>query len=420
MNQSKAVLSLAAVALLVTAAVLHAGPLTPPVGPVASTGKTLIEVEPRIAVNATNTPGDASSVFRITQPGSYYLTGNVLGEANKSGIRITASNVTLDLNGFIVDGQSIGTSIHGVFIDGAFSGTVVRNGTAARWGQNGVYAFGGSAQGNRIERVIARENVGVGIAPQDSASVIECSAIGNGTIGISVSSSATIIACVARGNGSTGISTGSGCTIEDCTARVNVGAGIVVGSGSVARGCSAFDNEVGFSVSGGGLVTGCSASQNNNLGFELFGSGNAADSNAYLNGGSGFSASVACTIENCRSGSNGLHGFTFSTACLIKGNAAYTNGSGGVGAGFHTTAGTDSRIEGNSVRGGDYGFWILGSRNVLIGNSSAGTTTAAWELAADNVYGVIVDRSAIGTAAVSGSAAVSVLGTTDPHANITH
>ena len=72
------------------------------------------------------------------------------------------------------------------------------------------------------------------------------------------------------------------------------------------------------------------------------------------------------------------------------------------------------------MRGGDYGFWILGSRNVLIGNSSAGTTTAAWELAADNVYGVIVDRSAIGTAAVSGSAAVSVLGTTDPHANITH
>ncbi|HYD01608.1 MAG TPA: hypothetical protein VEB22_10315, partial [Phycisphaerales bacterium] len=47
-----------------------AGPLNPPVGPVAPTAKPIAEVEPRTAINAANTPGDADSLFRITQPGS--------------------------------------------------------------------------------------------------------------------------------------------------------------------------------------------------------------------------------------------------------------------------------------------------------------------------------------------------------------
>ena len=50
--------------------VSFAGPLDPPAGPVASTYKTLTEVEPRIAINATNTPGDADSIYKVTQPGS--------------------------------------------------------------------------------------------------------------------------------------------------------------------------------------------------------------------------------------------------------------------------------------------------------------------------------------------------------------
>ena len=51
------------------------GPLAPP-GAAAPTTKTLDQVEPRIAINSTNTPGDADSLYKITQPGSSYLTGN--------------------------------------------------------------------------------------------------------------------------------------------------------------------------------------------------------------------------------------------------------------------------------------------------------------------------------------------------------
>lgn len=66
-----------------------AGPLNPPVGPVVPTAKPLAAVEPRIAPSDLSTPGDSDSVFRIVQPGSYYLTGNLAAGA---GIRVIATD----------------------------------------------------------------------------------------------------------------------------------------------------------------------------------------------------------------------------------------------------------------------------------------------------------------------------------------
>lgn len=68
-----------------------AGPLSPPSGPVTSTSKPLAEVEPRIAVNSTNTPGSATALHVISQPGSYYLPGNLAGDSGKDGILITSA-----------------------------------------------------------------------------------------------------------------------------------------------------------------------------------------------------------------------------------------------------------------------------------------------------------------------------------------
>lgn len=81
-----------------------AGDLNPPAGPVAPTMKTLVEVEPRTAVNSANTPGDADSVYKITTPGSYYLTDSITGVSGKHGIKIETDDVTLDLMGFALIG----------------------------------------------------------------------------------------------------------------------------------------------------------------------------------------------------------------------------------------------------------------------------------------------------------------------------
>jgi hypothetical protein len=74
--------------------------------------KTLDQIEPRKEVNPTNTPGDASNHFIITQPGSYYLGANLTMTGANNGINIQADDVSLDLHGFsIVGAGSTGRGI---------------------------------------------------------------------------------------------------------------------------------------------------------------------------------------------------------------------------------------------------------------------------------------------------------------------
>lgn len=418
MNRQSYIPAFAALTLIATTSVLSAGPLNPPAGAVTSTAKPLSEVEPRTAINSTNTPGDANSVYRITAAGSYYLTGNVLGGVGKRGIEVAASHVTIDLCGFTVDGQGAG-SLDGIATEGLAVALVVRNGHLINWGGSGLSASaGGALAGNRLEHIVARGNLANGISAGDNAAVIACTAISNGGTGIAVSSGATVVSCVARGNTGVGINAGTGCAIEDCAARANGSTGIIVGTSSAARGCAAHNNETGIFIGSGAVAQGCAASENDLAGFQTSTSAMVIDSNADWNLGSGFALGAGSTVERCRSSNNAVHGFTVSNFAVVRHNHAYANGTGGVGAGFHCT-GSDSRIEGNVNRGSDYGFWVLGARNILTGNTTAGAITP-FDLAANNLFGAIVDRSAAATAAFSGGAAAGNLTTTDPHANITH
>ncbi len=179
---------------LVTAGLLYAGPLNPPAGPVTSTYKTLSDVEPRIAINATNTPGDATCLFKITQPGSYYLTGNILGVAGKHGIKIALCEVggpvSIDMRGHSLQGVS--GSLNGLHGDICSDSQTAWNidsgggsGVVTGWGGWGIYARGSGR--------IANLNV---MSPADG-----CTALTGG------------------GNGTT--------TIENCRFRTTGGMGIL-------------------------------------------------------------------------------------------------------------------------------------------------------------------------------------------------
>ncbi len=232
--------------IFATSGLLFAGPLTPPPGAIVGTHKTLTEVEPRIAINATNTPGNATALFRITQPGSYYLAGNVTGVAGRHGIEIVASGVTLDLNGFDLIG--VAGSLDGVFASTAgMVNITVKNGSARGWGGYGVNLFNfgnntliadvtannngsvgiGGGFGGIVSRCASYANVGNGIQAGTVSTVTECSSYTNQASGITVAAGSIVSNCSTRFNGLDGIVAFRGCLIKDntCASNGNVGSG---------------------------------------------------------------------------------------------------------------------------------------------------------------------------------------------------
>jgi parallel beta-helix repeat protein len=359
--------------IVVTSYFVGAGDLNPPGGTITGTMKPLSEVEPRVAINATNTPGDADSLYRITQAGSYYLTGNITGVVGKHGIEIAAGGVRLDLTGFELAG--VAGSLNGVSAVGAgLTDIAVAGGSVRSWGGHGIDV--GIAFNTRLSDLLASGNGGNGINAGTNAIVTGCNVLSNGGEGIDAAANSIFSLCAARENNGDGFQTGSGSKITDCISRQNAGDG--------------------FNIGNGGAVSGCSA---------------------YQNTGAGVSATNGVTIIDCTARLNTTDGISCASACVIRGNTCSNNGVGD-GAGIHATGG-DNRIEENNCTGADRGIDVDAAGNFIIRNTCAGNTSD-WEIASNNVFGAIVDRRAPGAFGASGFSAASTLGTTEPDANFSY
>src|SRR6185503_20874389 len=158
------------------------GSLVPP-GPPAPMMKTLEQIEPRIPIS--------SLPITISQPGSYYLTGNLLGVAGQHGITITGPHVTIDLMGFELLG--VPGSLSGIYMNVAMS-PHIRNGSIARWGQDGINGTNGG--GGIIEDLRVFHNGRWGIAFNSGSNIRKCIASANGNVGIITSNDVEIDDCV--------------------------------------------------------------------------------------------------------------------------------------------------------------------------------------------------------------------------------
>lgn len=264
-----------------------------------------------------------------------------------------------------------------------------------------------------------------------------CEARVNTGHGLSATQPITISQFMANGNTGDGIVAGAGSTLTGCTARDNTGEnGILAGEGSTLTNCTASSNDVeyGINVDDRCTLTNCTSNLNTSDAADSRGIFTAAqctitqctvDGNLNTNAtpsnatGGGILAGASSTVQNCTVVGNKGDGIQISSDSRVVGNNCDSNGfGGGNAAGIHST-GSDNRIEGNNVSDNIRGIDVDSSGTLIIKNSAA-TNSINYEIAANNVFGEIVNRAGLLVAAVSGSAAVSSAGTTDPWANFSY
>ncbi|HLO42490.1 MAG TPA: right-handed parallel beta-helix repeat-containing protein [Phycisphaerales bacterium] len=336
-------------------AALTAGPLNPPSGPVAPTYRTLSQVEPRIPLTPETTPGDADSTFRITQSGSYYLVGNLSAAPGKHGIEVASDDVTIDLQGYSISGQS--TSLSGIHaVTKAY--ITVRNGVIDHFGQHGIDLI--DSEHCRVEDVDVHHCGDDGVRVGGYSLLHQVRARSNAGIGIDANISSLLSRCIASSNG-TGMDIGARSIARDCEASINQGNGFETGGlEAIFENCAAFSNaKNGFKVGSQGRV------------------------------------------ERCVASTNKLHGIEFGLESHIVANVSRRNGLTGVGYGLYgNSEATRCRVENNTCTGNDAGIQLEGPSNLVIGNRCS-VNTVNFDIVSGNRVGTIVVLPVAG--AVSGN-----------------
>jgi hypothetical protein len=418
MSENPIRLAVIAIAALAWPSFATAGDLTPPGAP-APTMRTLTELEPRIPVGPLTTPGDADSVYRIDQPGSYFLTGDVGGEVGKHGIEIVSPDVSLDLMGFTLRGVAGSLDGISIFQDGGalIANIRLRDGTVRGFGGGGVSVGSGietDGPPSVYERVAAVGNGGLGIEAY-RASLIDCFATGNGSIGFFLNAGASAERCAAIGNGQSGFQLGSGSVVTACLARENGGrgfdsfgasagrvlrdcvaerngdSGFFGVNGTVFEGCIAIGDLFagatinGFRTTGDGnrfvdciarshtgagfllvdsgaggaanLLTGCVAERNLGEGFSVEGPAIFTTCSAISNVGAGFISLVGMTATDCTALDNNGAGFQAAVGASIRASTA----RGNLGPGIAVSI--DSVVADCVASGNESGGIIAGSRS---------------------------------------------------------
>jgi hypothetical protein len=221
-----------------------AGPLEPPVGPVGPTGRTLDELyertgqaerygRPSTPIGADTTPGDATNLRILSEPGHYHLTANlVVPDPYTTAILATAAGVTVDLNGFAILVEPGASATTAVRAEGV--GSSVSNGYIA--GFSGLAVDFANAESARVERVTF-DRCGTGVWASDFAVVSRCTFHQCTGVALHTETGAIVTECTFKFCGG-GVQLDQG-LMERCTILTARRAfAVAATNGSIVRGCS--------------------------------------------------------------------------------------------------------------------------------------------------------------------------------------
>jgi hypothetical protein len=216
-------MSKTAVAILIGAAFLFAAPA--------------FAVDGVVLINQATVMAAGGFPYKITQPGSYKLSGNLVVPAaqGNDAIDVLASDVTIDLNGFKIIGpetcRGFGSSINCSSFFGQLGIYSTSNDITVRNGSVGGFLEGIRLSGsnNLVEGVHASGNASTGIHVLNG--VVRRNTTGlNGGDGIFATNS-TVIENTSNGNGSFGLQNG-GNVVYGSNAFISNGSSGVFNNGS--------------------------------------------------------------------------------------------------------------------------------------------------------------------------------------------
>ena len=405
---------------------LPQGSIVPTTAPNVPIMKTLDQVEPRTLIKSLPFTIAASG------DGSYYLSSTLTAGPSGNGITVSASNVTIDLNGFALVGN--GGANSGIFISGGISNVTVRNGTIRNWGGAAVNGTGNAHM--RVENVVARNNAAGGLLLDQSAAVLNCAGDANTNFGIIVADGSVVkdtrVAGTIGGPGSGLVVNGWSSAVERCVATNNVGTGIICAANGNMNGCSATGNSLGGITTGTGwTLHNCSANANSGNGIRVGDSSSllgctansntstAATSTGILTGkscalnnctassntnttasaaaGVGISTGPNTTVTNCVATGNSGDGIAVGDTSSVMGTNANGNGSGAIGSGIHAVSAAVIRnctASSNHDRGIRVSFTCLVIDNVVT-NNGVGVISAGIDSANGNGSGNRIEANQV-------------------------
>jgi hypothetical protein len=207
----------------------------------AVAGEGVLEIDQTCATSSGCFSGDSAGFPVTLTEGRYRLTSDlVVASENESAIRVSGSDVEIDLAGFTISGPVSCTGS-----SGATLACTPTTGTGNGIERSTTSIVGVSVRDGAIRGMGLRA-----ISLGEYSVVSRLQASSNRSVGIVVGASSIVRDCVLSRNGSSALISGDGSLVLRTTSSLNGGVGLSTGDGSNVRENAAHDND------GDGIQTG--------------------------------------------------------------------------------------------------------------------------------------------------------------------